>query len=123
MMTRHYTTVREARGRLALDTGFDPFISGGWGRCTKAKLADAGYPVDHRIAEQERREREQAGRCHECGVEVGLEWQYDRYAYPTHCAEHRRMEYACDNGHRWLATRAEDEAADHKCPICGDYWH
>jgi|GEM_PF-4909593 len=30
--------------------------------------------------------------------------------------------FSCDNGHQWKATDEEDEAAGHRCPICGDYW-
>lgn len=50
---RYFSTMKAARGALALDTGFDPFISGGWGRCTLAKLADAGYAVDEERVEEE----------------------------------------------------------------------
>lgn len=31
-------------------------------------------------------------------------------------------DFFCDNGHKWQATKAEDEAADHRCPVCGEYW-
>ena len=55
---RYFSTMARARGALALDTGFDPFLSGGWGRCTKAKLADAGYAVD--AAEARRSDVEKA---------------------------------------------------------------
>ena len=46
MAPKYFETVKDARGALGLDTGFDPFLSGGLGRCTKEKLAEAGYVVD-----------------------------------------------------------------------------
>lgn len=33
-----------------------------------------------------------------------------------------RFSFECDNGHRWQATEAEDKAADHRCPVCGEDW-
>lgn len=33
-----------------------------------------------------------------------------------------RYSFECDNGHRWEATEAEDAAADHRCPVCGEGW-
>jgi len=34
----------------------------------------------------------------------------------------KRHAFECDNGHRWTATEAEDQAAGHRCPECGEYW-
>jgi hypothetical protein len=118
-MTRYYRTVREARGALSLDVGFDPFTSGGWGRCTKAKLAEQGYVVDpYNVAEIER-----GHRCKTCQAEI-TKREYDgmQYYWPEYCPEHKKWNFQCDKGHRWQATDAEDKANDNKCPKCGGYW-
>ena len=130
-----YRTIREARNALALDTGFDPFLSGGWGRCTKAKLAEAGYPVDPKEwkrRQQERQEWERQGKCRECGAPAETQLMCDEHGIgncsrcPTKrtglCHKHTRYSYVCDNGHRWTATVDEDAANGHKCPRCGEYW-
>ena len=112
-----YRTMKAARSALALDTGFDPFLCGG-GRCTKAKLAELGYTVDAAKAA----ELERTPHCGTCQDPVEAQWTGLGYEYPSHCREHHKWGYGCDNGHRWTATDAEDGAADHKCPICGEYW-
>ena len=118
-MERYYRTMRAARVALALDTGFDPFLSGGWGRCTKAKLADSGYVVDPRKAA----ELERGHHCSVCQTELTEEENGTARVWPTECPEHRKYSYECDRGHRWRATDAEDLAAGHKCPRCGGYWN
>jgi len=45
MKIKVYRTIAEARQALAADMGYDPFLCGR-GRCTAAKLAEAGYHVD-----------------------------------------------------------------------------
>lgn len=60
-MSRLYRTLAKARGALALDTGFDPFLHGGvrdraghvHHRPTKAALAALGYPIGDPPAEPE----------------------------------------------------------------------
>jgi hypothetical protein len=121
MMTdeKVYRTVQEARNALALDTGFDPFRTGHIrGRCTKAKLSELGYVVDPKQAA----ERSQEHRCSVCQVTVKEEWDGLKMYYPDTCETHRKWRFACDNGHVWHATTAEDDAAEHKCPTCGEYW-
>lgn len=66
----YYPTIKAARAALALEIGFDPFISGGWGRPSKAKLAAAGYPVDPKQclgAARGLERRRRAGLCSVCG--------------------------------------------------------
>lgn len=123
METRYYRTVAQARGALALDVGFDPFVSGGWGRCTKKKLAEHGYLVDPT------RFVTSGGGDHLCLVcqrPVRRRWTVEEGPgdWPTHCPEHTRTTRAfrCDAGHHWTSTEAEDRARDHRCPTCGDYW-
>jgi hypothetical protein len=130
-----YRTIREARSALAINTGFDPFLSGGWGRCTKAKLADAGYVVDPRKwrrQQQQRQQREARVLCRECGQPAEREIFCAAHGIgncrlcPTQhtgfCREHTKNSYQCDNGHRWTATESEDSANGHHCPKCGEYW-
>ena len=112
-----YRTMKAARSALALDTGYDPFLCGG-GRCTKAMLGELGYVVD--AAEVDRLER--GHHCETCQEPVEAQWTGLNYEYPSQCREHHKYSYACDNGHRWTVTDAEDEAANHQCPTCGDYW-
>ncbi len=94
----YYRTMKQARGALALDTGFDPFLTGGWGRCTKAKLAEHGYIVDPQAF-----------------AAIDLREQATDQPKET-------LWFECDAGHRWQATDEQDRAAGHKCPTCGDYW-
>lgn len=126
---RVYPTVAAARNALSLDFGFDPFsCRGGQGvqdesgrihrRPTKAALAALGYVVDRR--EHERIHREHL--CTVCQAPVAREWTGTEYEQPAECPRHRRWSFSCDNGHRWQATDAEDAAAGHKCPTCGEYW-
>ncbi len=130
-----YRTVAEARNALALDTGFDPFRVGGWGRCTRAKLAAAGYPVDPKEWERRRqgqRDRERQGRCRECGEPARVQTFCDAHGvgncgrcpteYTGLCPRHTRYSRECSRGHRWTATDEEDAANDHRCPQCGGYW-
>lgn len=130
-----YRTIRDARNALALDAGFDPFVSGGWGRCTKARLAAAGYvvdPAEWRRQRDERKQRIQAGMCRECGAPSERQMVCDEHSIgncglcqPKHtgyCHEHTSYSYVCDNGHRWTGTDAEDAARDHRCPTCGEHW-
>ena len=114
---KFYRTVRAARSALALDTGFDPFISGGWGRCTKAKLANAGYVVDPKKVD----ELEKKHICERCQIEVEKEWDGMKYYYPTCCPAHRKWTFQCDNNHRWSMTEEEAKSSGHKCPKCGEY--
>jgi hypothetical protein len=114
-----YASVAEARNALCLDTGFDPFLTGHVkGRCTKKALADLGYIVDAKIAAERAKEH----RCAVCQVTLDLEYDGARWEYPRHCRDHRKYCYQCDNGHKWYATEAEDKAAGHRCPECGEYW-
>jgi len=109
--------MREARNALALDTGFDLFTVNHQ-RCTKTALAQLGYIVD--AAEVARRST--IPRCSVCQVPVRPEYDGLREVIHDTCPEHRKWRFECDNGHRWYATEAEDNANDHKCPICGEYW-
>lgn len=59
-----------------------------------------------------------ARECVGCGSRFSVET--DRVPEPE--PEVERFSFECDNGHRWDATEAEDHAAEHKCPTCGDYW-
>lgn len=78
MSEKYYRSMQDARGALALDTGFDPFLCGGWGRCTKAKLAEAGYVVDAiraaQQAEQAKARRESAEREYQQREAGQREW-------------------------------------------------
>lgn len=80
-MVRYYATVAEARNAASLDAGFDPFVSGGWGRCTKATLADHGYVVDPAEARRQRDRREGCGRTPGCGS-PGREGEVNNAAKP-----------------------------------------
>lgn len=113
-----FATIREARSRLALDVGFDPFISGGWGRCTIARLAAEGYYVDRKRAEEMRR----GHNCRVCQAPLKREWDGRQEYWPTECSEHRKYRFECDNGHVWYATDEEDRKNGHKCSKCGEYW-
>ncbi len=115
---KFYRTMKAARGALALDCGFDPFTSGGWGRCTNAKLAEHGYVVNPAQCV----ELERGHHCKTCQQPIKQEWTGFSYEYPNHCPQHRKWSYRCDNGHQWTATDAEDKAADHHCPTCGNSW-
>lgn len=121
-----YRTVKSAMNDVCLDYGFDPFVTGHVaGRPTKAKLAEMGYHVD--AAEYARRQRDKDPRCTVCGRTLA---PHERERYTglgkrvriTECPDHEKWSFGCDNGHRWQATKAEDDAADHKCPVCGEYW-
>jgi hypothetical protein len=132
--TKVYRTVREARNALALDVGFDPF-SIRRGRCTKAKLAAAGYIVDKKEWERlqrKRQELERRGRCRECGAPSETQMFCDSHGihscplcpakHTGWCRKHTRYSYVCDFGHRWMGTEDEAAAKGHKCPKCGEYW-
>lgn len=93
-----YRTIREARSQAALDAGFDRW---NYRRITTRDLQAAGYTVDPK--EWRRRKRLEAAEREKLTAEP-------------------RYRFECDNGHRWTATDAEDRAADHKCPTCGEYW-
>lgn len=83
---KYYSTMSAARGALALDTGFDPFVSGGWGRCTKAKLAEQGYVVDPRRAAEIQR----GHYCSVCQKPVRQKWDGREYYWPDRCYAHLR---------------------------------
>jgi hypothetical protein len=125
-----YPTIRAARNALALDTGFDPFLSGGaWGRPTKAKLAAAGYVVDPAACKREQLERARRiaeGLCEVCGrtalrrLLCGAHGVGNCPRCPDEstrrCAAHEVYSHQCDNGHRWSGGRD-----DFTCPKCGEY--
>lgn len=117
-MEKYYMTVRAARAAACLDAGFDPFRSGGWGRCTKASLAARGYIVDPARAKEMAADH----RCADCQMILDRDWNGTQYVYPTHCESCRRYNYRCDNGHAWQATDDEDRQRGHRCPRCGEYW-
>jgi hypothetical protein len=132
--TKVYRTVREARSALALDAGFDPF-SIRRERCTKAKLAAAGYTVDQKEwkrRQRERKEWELRGRCRECGEPAETQMFCSAHGVCNCCLchekrtglcrAHTRYSYVCDNGHRLVGTEEEAAAKGHKCPKCGEYW-
>jgi hypothetical protein len=117
--TRYYSTVREAHAAACIDVGFDPFSrQGGWGRRTKQNLAAHGYVVDRAKSEAIQRRPS----CAVCQAPVEREFDGLAWHAPTHCHAHRKFSYGCDRGHRWTATEAEDRAAGHRCPQCGEYW-
>lgn len=133
-MKRVFRTMQDARRALALDTGFDPFISGGWGRCTKQKLADAGYVVDPAEVRSRQEEADawgRAGKCRECGDNAMTETFCEAHGIGNcgrcrpkktgYCEAHTRWTHQCDNGHSWQATDAEAQASGYKCPKCGGY--
>jgi hypothetical protein len=133
-MKKVYRTMADARMALALDTGFDPFVSGGWGRCTKEKLAAAGYVVDPKEwdrRKEEEEERVSKGLCVVCG---------EKTEYLTFCVEHgvgncpqcgpvsvgfcpvhMPMTFECENGHRWAATQEVAQASGFRCHVCGEH--
>ncbi len=49
-------------------------------------------------------------------------FQCETQTQSKHNETPHKYNYCCDNGHRWEYTDAEDLAADHKCPTCGEYW-
>jgi hypothetical protein len=109
---RYYPTIKAARGALALDTGFDPFISGGWGRCTKAALADAGYPVDPARAqsqcEEERKRKEEHNQREADRQRRDREWQ----ARPT-AQKYKAAEAILGGGAMSMIEIGEREAHVH----------
>lgn len=114
-MTRYYRTVADAHSALCLDDGFDSLRGQ---RVTKRLLADRGYIVDPKEVALRAAEH----RCAVCQEPVGQEYDGMGYGYPTHCADCRPWKHECDNGHVWYCTDAADRAADHRCPVCGEYW-
>jgi hypothetical protein len=82
-----------------------------------------------RAAAQISKERAEANECRQCGSSLQpaikgweMSGSIDKGARPRLCEECRPYGYECDNGHRWTATRAEDEERGGKCPKCGEYW-
>ena len=39
-----------------------------------------------------------------------------------HSPQTNKYRFGCDRGHVWYSTMEEDKSAEHKCPICGEYW-
>jgi hypothetical protein len=130
MMRTVYPTIQAARDALSLDTGFDPFTSGGWGRPTRAKLARAGYVVDpaaYRAVAAQLAAQLAAHRCDVCG-----EPALDRQTCSEHgtadcgrcspeptgrCRLHTAWVCMCDNGHTWHRTGVDYRP----CPHCGEH--
>lgn len=87
-MAKYFATVKDARGALSLDTGFDPFLSGGWGRCTKEKLAEAGYVVDpvryarqqHAIKDAEQQREREAKQRHDHAAEYANQPRVQKFS-------------------------------------------
>jgi hypothetical protein len=119
MTPKIYSTVREARGALALEYGFDVFVEQKQ-RVTKAALASYGYVVDR--AQVEERRRRNIHVCSVCQNPVEPIWNGSGWQYLDTCPTHTKWHRVCDNGHRWSNTDADDKAADHRCPKCEEYW-
>jgi len=84
-MSRLFASMKIARNAMCLDMGFDPFMLGGLGRCTKQKLAEMGYTVDPtalKKRDEERNKLPEAGLfcwAMDCGGREGdgQIWDYD----------------------------------------------
>jgi hypothetical protein len=57
-----------------------------------------------------------------CGGNWVAAVEEEPISHPDEPEGEERYTFGCDSGHRWEATEAEDIAADHRCPTCGEYW-